>query len=120
MRILIQMGSYDSKILGNRKSGKVISVSNNGNKSLKGKTMYLHPMTKGGASLLAATFRSIDIDARILPPSDPETLELANMYSSGEECLPEKVTLGDYKEITESEGFDPDQAVFLFPTANGP
>ncbi|MFC1541160.1 hypothetical protein ACFL50_01780 [Candidatus Latescibacterota bacterium] len=95
-------------------------MSNNGNNSLKGKTMYLHPMTRGGATLLAATFRSVDVNARILPPSDPNTLDLGNMYSSGEECLPEKVTLGDYIKITESEGFDPDNTVFLMPTANGP
>jgi predicted nucleotide-binding protein (sugar kinase/HSP70/actin superfamily) len=82
--------------------------------------MYLHPMTKGGASLLAATFRSIGIDARILPPSDPATMEFGNMYSSGEECLPEKITLGDYIKITESENFDPDNTIFLLPTANGP
>ena len=63
---------------------------------------------------------SIDIDARVLPPSDPDTLELGNMYSSGEECLPEKITLGDYLKITETEGFDPENTVFMMPTANGP
>ncbi|MFC1539439.1 hypothetical protein ACFL6H_08440 [Candidatus Latescibacterota bacterium] len=95
-------------------------MTNNGNKTLKGKTMYLHPMTRSGATLLAATFRSVDINARILPPSDSDTLEFGNMYSSGEECLPEKVTLGDYIKITESEDFDPDNTVFMMPTANGP
>ena len=94
-------------------------MKNNGNKTLKGKTMYIHPMTRGGARLLAATLRSIDIDAKVLPPSDPDTLELGNMYSSGEECLPEKITLGDYLKITETEGFDPENTVFMMPTANG-
>lgn len=77
-------------------------------------------MTRSGARLIAATFRSIDIDARALPPSDDITLELGNMYSSGEECLPEKITLGDYMKITEMEGFDPTKTAFLMPTANGP
>lgn len=95
-------------------------MENNGNKTLKGKTMYIHPMTGSGARLLAAILRSIDIDARVLPPSDPDTLELGNMYSSGEECLPEKITLGDYLKVTETKGFDPENTVFMMPTANGP
>ena len=82
--------------------------------------MYIHPMTRGGARLLAAILRSIDIDAMVLPPSDPDTLELGNMYSSGEECLPEKITLGDYLKVTETKGFDPENTVFMMPTANGP
>ncbi len=80
----------------------------------------MHPMTRSGAMLLSATFRSIGIDARVLPPSDTRTMEIGNMYSSGEECLPEKITLGDYVKITESEDFDPDNTVFLLPTASGP
>jgi len=95
-------------------------VKDDGKKTLKGRTLYIHPMTRGGARLIAATFRSIDIDARTLPPSDDITLELGNMYSSGEECLPEKITLGDYLKITEMEGFDPAKTAFLMPTANGP
>lgn len=95
-------------------------MNGNGSNSLKGRTLYIHPMTRSGARLLAATFRSIDIDARVLPPSDQRTLELGNMYSSGEECLPEKITLGDYLKITEIDGFDPEKTAFLMPTADGP
>ncbi len=89
-------------------------------KTLKGRSLYIHPMTRSGARLIAAIFRSYDIDARVLPPSDAITLELGNMYSSGEECLPEKITLGDYLKVTEMEGFDPEKTAFLMPTANGP
>ena len=77
-------------------------------------------MTRGGASLLAATFRSLGIDASILPPSNARTLEIGNLYSSGEECLPEKITIGDYLRVTEEVGFDPAKTAFLMPTANGP
>ncbi len=95
-------------------------LKDNDNKTLEGRTLYIHPMTRSGARILAATFRSIDIDAYILPPSDEITLELGNMYSSGEECLPEKITLGDYLKVTETEGFDPAKTAFLMPTADGP
>ncbi|MFC1512355.1 CoA activase, partial [Candidatus Latescibacterota bacterium] len=89
-------------------------------KTLKGRTLYIHPMTRSGARLLAATLRSLELDARVLPQSDMRTLELGNTYSSGEECLPEKITLGDYLKITEMEGFDPSRTAFFMPTANGP
>ena len=75
-------------------------------KTLNGRTLYIHPMTRSGARLLAATFRSFKLDALVLPQSDMRTLELGNAYSSGEECLPEKITLGDYLKVTEMEGFD--------------
>ena len=95
-------------------------MSNNGEKSLEGRKLYLHPMTRGGASLIAATFRSLGIDAQILPPSNARTLEIGNLYSSGEECLPEKITIGDYLRVVEEDGFDPEKTAFLMPTANGP
>jgi predicted nucleotide-binding protein (sugar kinase/HSP70/actin superfamily) len=95
-------------------------VSGNGQKSLEGRTLYIHPMTQAGARLLAAVYRSTGIDAHILPPSDERTLLLGAMYSSGEECFPEKITLGDYLKITEKEGFDPSKTAFLMPDSSGP
>jgi predicted nucleotide-binding protein (sugar kinase/HSP70/actin superfamily) len=95
-------------------------VSDNGGKSLKGRTIYIHPMTQAGARVVAATFRSEGIDARVLPPSDARTLELGAMFTSGEECFPEKITLGDYLKVTREEGFDPSRTAFLMPASNGP
>ena len=89
-------------------------------KSILGKKLYIHPMTRGGARFIAAVFRSTGVDAQVLPPSDSRTLELGSMYSAGDECLPQKVTLGDYIKITETEGFDPSRTAFLMPTAHGP
>lgn len=87
---------------------------------LEGRTVWVHPMTAGGARMVAAVFRSVGIDARVLPPSDSTTLELGAMYSSGEECFPEKITVGDYLKVTRMEGFDPRKTAFLMPAANGP
>jgi predicted nucleotide-binding protein (sugar kinase/HSP70/actin superfamily) len=77
-------------------------------------------MTQAGGRLLAAAFRSSGIEARILPPSDERTLELGARHSSGEECFPEKITLGDYLKVTEKEGFDPSKTAFLMPDSTGP
>jgi len=77
-------------------------------------------MTYVGARLMAAAFRSIGIDAAVTPASDERTLELGGLYSSGEECYPQKVTLGDFLRIVQSEDFDPDRTAFFMPTAEGP
>jgi predicted nucleotide-binding protein (sugar kinase/HSP70/actin superfamily) len=97
-----------------------VNVKVNGHKTLEGRKLYIHPMTQAGARMIAAVFRSEGVDASILPPSDAETLELGAMYSSGEECFPEKITIGDYLKVTRKEGFDPAKTAFLMPASNGP
>ena len=77
-------------------------------------------MTVAGARMAAAVFRSIGIDAAVCDESDEQTLELGGLYSSGEECYPEKVTLGDFLRIIRAPGFDPSRVAFFMPTAEGP
>lgn len=69
---------------------------------------------------MAATFRSIGVDARITPDSNDESLELGGLHSGGEECLPHKITLGDFLRICRQPGFDPRKAAFFMPRAPGP
>ncbi|MBN1292625.1 MAG: hypothetical protein JXB48_12365 [Candidatus Latescibacteria bacterium] len=95
-------------------------MKSDGKKALTGRKLYIPPMTQAGGRVLAATFRSKGIEAQITPPSDETTLELGALYSSGEECFPEKITLGDFLKVTRSEGFEPSKTAFLLPTANGP
>ncbi len=87
---------------------------------LAGRTLWIPRMTYAGARMMAAVFRSIGIDARVTPESDAQTLELGGLYLGGEECYPEKVTLGDFLRIIRSDDFDPDATAFLMPTAEGP
>lgn len=77
-------------------------------------------MSRVGARLIAAALRSIGIDAVPAPDSDARTLELGGMHSSGEECLPHRITLGDFLKVTESPGFVPEKTAFFMPTAEGP
>lgn len=77
-------------------------------------------MAYAGARLMAAAFRSVGIDATVSPDSDTRTLELGGLHSSGEECLPHKVTLGDFLKVCRAPGFDPHKTAFLMPTAHGP
>jgi predicted nucleotide-binding protein (sugar kinase/HSP70/actin superfamily) len=77
-------------------------------------------MTSVGARMAAAAFRSAGIDAAVTPASNEETLELGGLHSSGEECYPQKVTLGDFLRIIRAKDFRPEKAAFFMPIAEGP
>lgn len=88
--------------------------------SLRERRLLLPRMTDSGTEALAAAFRSVGIDARVLPPPDSRTLELGAQYLGGEECLPAKVTLGDFLTAIRTPGFDPHRTAFMMPTTEGP
>jgi len=77
-------------------------------------------MSTGAAGAMAAAFRSLGVDARISPQSDEETLSLAARFMTGEECLPQRVTLGNFLKVIYSKDFNPTRTAFLLPTASGP
>lgn len=77
-------------------------------------------MSYAGARLMAAAFRSVGVNAMIPPASDSATLDLGGLNSGGEECLPHKITLGDFLKVCRRPGFDPDKTAFFMPTAQGP
>lgn len=77
-------------------------------------------MAYAGARLVAAAFRSFGIEARPSPDSDARTLELGGQVAGGEECLPHKITLGDWLKVIRAPGFDPARTAFFLPTAHGP
>ncbi len=85
---------------------------------LEGRRLYLPQMPYGGSYLLAAAIRSIGFDAWPTSDSDERTLELGGRVTSGDECYPQKITVGDFLRIIEDEGRD--KVAFLMPTANGP
>jgi len=88
--------------------------------SLRSRKLWIPQMSYGGAVAFAAAFRSIGIDAQVCPDSDSRTLDLGGRYTSGEECLPARVTLGEFLKITELPGFAPEETAFFMPTADGP
>jgi len=77
-------------------------------------------MAYAGARLAAGAFCSIGIDADVVPDSDAQTIELGGLHASGEECLPHKVTLGDFLKVCNRPGFQPERTAFFMPTAQGP
>ncbi len=87
---------------------------------LEGRTVFVPQMGRGSAMAFAAAFRSVGVDARISPDADEKTLELARRFTSGEECYPEMVTLGNFLKVITEEKRDPKTVAFFMPTADGP
>lgn len=110
------MTGPDPRPEGGRRSGRPDDASRAG---LMARRLYIHRMADG-AECLAAALRSVGMDAVVLPPSDARTLELGARHLAGEECLPAKVTLGDFLKVTETPTFDPACAALVMPTTEGP
>src|ERR1051325_11650732 len=87
---------------------------------LAAKKLYIPPMAYGSARAFAAAFRAMGVDAQPTPPSDNRTRELGARYTSGDECYPAKVTVGDFMKVLETPQVDPARPVFFMPTAQGP
>ena len=87
---------------------------------LKGKRIFIPPMAYGSGRTFAAAFHALGLDADITPPSDHRTRELGARYTSGDECYPAKVTVGDFMRLLEQPDIDPARVVLFMPTAGGP
>jgi len=87
---------------------------------LSAKKIHIPPMAYGSAQAFAAAFRAVGLDAEPTPPSDNRTRELGARYTSGDECYPAKVTVGDFMKVLEAPHNDPARTVFFMPTAQGP
>jgi predicted nucleotide-binding protein (sugar kinase/HSP70/actin superfamily) len=76
-------------------------------------------MAYGSARAFASAFRAIGLEAEPTPPSDHRTSELGARFTSGDECYPAKVTVGDFMKLLESAP-DPSRIALFMPTAEGP
>ncbi len=91
-----------------------------GRHPLSNKRVLIPPMAAGSAELFAAGFRALGIDAAPTPASNERTRELGGKHTSGDECYPAKVTVGDFIRYLEEPGADPARTVFFMPTSDGP
>jgi len=101
------------------------SLSENvGSFDLKGKTLLIPEMNRIGSHLLAGTFRSFGINALVMDTY--KGLDLGMEYTSGKECYPCQVTLGDilyhmkYEKERLGKAFNPNDYVYFMPEASGP
>ncbi len=101
------------------------SLSDNvGQFSLKGKTFLIPEMNRIGSHLIAGTFKGFGINAQIMDTY--KGLDLGKEFTSGKECYPCQVTLGDILLFMKKEkerlggGFDPEKYIYFMPEAAGP
>ncbi len=90
-----------------------------------GKSKVLIPeMNRSSAHLFAAALRAFAVDAQVLATG--RGLDLGKKFTSGKECYPCLVTLGDLLHFVEEEkrrlgaAFQADRYVFFMPESEGP
>jgi predicted nucleotide-binding protein (sugar kinase/HSP70/actin superfamily) len=92
--------------------------------NLQNKTVLIPEMNRIAAHLMAATFRSFGSNAMVLETY--KGLDLGKKYTSGKECFPCQVTLGDILLFLKSEkekrgsDFDPENYLYFLPESDGP
>ncbi|HWQ54704.1 MAG TPA: hypothetical protein VN442_13550 [Bryobacteraceae bacterium] len=101
-------------------AGGTETAQSAGDHPLRGKKIYIPPMAYGSARAFVAGFRAIGLDAEVTPPSDNRTRELGAKHTSGDECYPAKVTVGDFMRLLEDPATDIESVVLFMPTAEGP
>jgi len=109
-------------------AGKVIDFQSLTEKvgrfNLSNKTCLIPEMNRIGCHLLAAVFRGFGIHAKIMDTY--KGLDLGMEYTSGKECYPCQITMGDIlyymKEESKRLGdsFDPEDYIYFMPEADGP
>jgi len=88
------------------------------------KTVLVPEMDSFASQLLAASLRAFDINAVAL--KSYQGLLLGRRFTSGKECFPFQITLGDLLNHLQSEqsrlgsAFSPDSYVYFLPTSAGP
>jgi predicted nucleotide-binding protein (sugar kinase/HSP70/actin superfamily) len=89
-----------------------------------GKTLLIPDMAPFASRLLAAVFRAVGVNALIMETY--KGLSLGKEFTSGKECFPCQVTLGDILYFLHGEkqrlgaAFSPENYVYFLPEADGP
>jgi predicted nucleotide-binding protein (sugar kinase/HSP70/actin superfamily) len=83
------------------------------------RTIYLSYM-KDGVFAIAGAFEANGIKAEVLPEPTRESVELARRFTTGKECYPLIITLGDFLKKSLEDDFDPERGAFFMPSTEGP
>ena len=89
-----------------------------------GKTLLIPDMAPFGSRLLAASFHAVGVNALVMDTY--KGLSIGKEFTSGKECFPCQVTLGDILYFLREEkerlgtAFSPDKYVYFLPEADGP
>lgn len=108
----------------NKPSERVLSPSTLGKVGLRGKTFLIPEMNRIASHLIAASVRSFGVDAQVLKTY--RGLDYGKKFTSGKECYPCLVTLGDLLHFVAEEkscqgaDFSGNDYVYFMPESDGP
>lgn len=92
--------------------------------SLANKTLLMPEMCRSGSLLIAAAMRSFGVDAQVMETY--KGLKLGKRYTSGKECFPCQITLGDVLHHLDKEkkrlgeAFNAENYLYFMAEAGGP
>ena len=92
--------------------------------NIQGKTCLIPEMNRIGCHLMAGAFRGFGINAEVMDTY--KGLDLGKEFTSGKECFPCVVTLGDILQFMKKEKerlgnrFNPENYVYFMPESDGP
>ena len=97
-------------------TGEKVPVKNN--KRVK---ILLSNMGAISTEYVAASLRSLDINAKVMPVATARTIQVARAHASGKECVPSHLVLGSALQFFASEEYRKDELYLLFvPITTGP
>lgn len=94
-------------------------VEKSGGNGKANRTIYI-PYMSDATQAIAAAFLACGTPAEVLPVSTWESVELAKKFTSGKECYPTILTLGDFIKKALEKDFVPEKSAFFMPSTDGP
>ncbi|MGD0552601.1 MAG: acyl-CoA dehydratase activase [Sedimentisphaerales bacterium] len=83
------------------------------------RTLYIPYI--GDTSLgMAACLRAYGQPAEVMPIADEAALMRGRTYTTGKECLPCAITIGEMLKVLEQDGVKPENTAFFMPGTSGP
>ena len=108
--LVTRLEAFVDTVKGYTKSGKFAPITKpqdiyRGTDSNVNQTKtLLIPRMAPQADIVAAAMRAYKVNAVVLPDPDERNLLYSNQYTSGTECLPYRVTLGDFLRFYKDDG----------------
>jgi predicted nucleotide-binding protein (sugar kinase/HSP70/actin superfamily) len=88
-------------------------------KRLENRILYFPYVSQAFSTIVEAAFRSVGLEAQVLPEPDDETEHLGRQVTSGRECHPFICTCGDFVKLTRRSEFDPKHAAVWMANYDG-
>ncbi len=110
--IVTRIEAFVDTIKGFDRSGQARTITKDIYRSAEllnhSKGIILLPRMCPHAEVMAAAFNAYGVEAVALPPANENNLLYSNKFTSGKECLPYRVTLGDFLKLYYENGHNLD------------